>query len=196
MLLLLCRHIGLLFGKGLDKNLLRHRIRKYSDSPVHTSSESGLKKEKTDACMLHNVYIIKAFQNFRFPGECRNLRFTADPIHSYRLKNHVIRTLDTITEDICQLKCYLEPNCVSYNFKKKAEANGQHKCDLNNATHEHSNNQAKNENYVYRGAEVNIASASKKRGLIKSREVLYKLLKGTAPPEAPIPYPSVCHFEK
>ena len=34
------RHIGLLFGKRLGTNLLRHRIRKYSDSPVHTLSES------------------------------------------------------------------------------------------------------------------------------------------------------------
>ena len=33
LLLLLCRHIGLL---RLDTNLLRHRIRKYPDSPVHT----------------------------------------------------------------------------------------------------------------------------------------------------------------
>ena len=40
LLLLLCRHIGLLFGRRLDTNLLRHRIRKYLDSPVHTLSDS------------------------------------------------------------------------------------------------------------------------------------------------------------
>ena len=40
LLLLLCRHIGLLFCKRLDTNLLRHRIRKYPDSPVHTLSDS------------------------------------------------------------------------------------------------------------------------------------------------------------
>ena len=36
LLLLLCRHISLLIGKRLDTNLLRRRIRKYPDSPVHT----------------------------------------------------------------------------------------------------------------------------------------------------------------
>ena len=36
----LCRHIGLLFVKKLDTILLRHRIRKYPDSPVHTLSDS------------------------------------------------------------------------------------------------------------------------------------------------------------
>ena len=68
----------------------------------------------------------------------------------------MIRTLDVINEGTCQLQCYMEPNCVSYNFKKKAEDNGQHKCDLNNATYDHGNKHAKNKNYVYRGAEVNI----------------------------------------
>ena len=40
LLLLLCRHIRFLFGRRLDTNLLRHRIRKYPDSPVHTLSDS------------------------------------------------------------------------------------------------------------------------------------------------------------
>ena len=39
-MLLLYRHIGLLFGKRLDMNLLRHRIGKYPDSPDHTLSDS------------------------------------------------------------------------------------------------------------------------------------------------------------
>ena len=40
LFLLLCRHIGLLFGKRLDTNLLRHWIKKYPDSTVHTLSDS------------------------------------------------------------------------------------------------------------------------------------------------------------
>ena len=103
---------------------------------------------------------MKTCQKFRFSGHCRNLRFTNDPIHGQRLENHVIRTIDVINEDICQLKCYLEPNCVSYNFKTEAIAGGKHKCDLNNATYEHdskhSGDLAKNKTYVYREAEVNI----------------------------------------
>ena len=72
----------------------------------------------------------------------------------------MIRTIGVINEDICQLKCYQEPNCVSYNFKKIADRDGKHRCDLNNVTYEHHNKHsgdlAKNENYVHRGAEVNI----------------------------------------
>ena len=77
----------------------------------------------------------------------------------------MIRTIDVNNEDICQLQCYLEPNCVSDNFNKKEEENGQHQCDLNNATYEHDNEHSgdlsKNENYVHRGAEVNIKSVTK-----------------------------------
>ena len=100
------------------------------------------------------------YQTSLSSGQCRNLRFINDPIHGYRLMNHVIRTTDVSNEDICQMQCYLEPNCVSYNFNKKEEENGKHKCDLNKATYEHDNEHSssltKNESYVYRGAEVNI----------------------------------------
>ena len=34
-------------------------------------------------------------------------------------------------------QCYLEPNCVSYNFCEIKHSSGKHKCDLNNATIEH-----------------------------------------------------------
>ena len=54
------------------------------------------------------------------------------------------------------MQCLQEPNCVSYNFKK----NGENKCDLNSATYEqnneHSGDLARNENYVYREAEVSM----------------------------------------
>ena len=101
-----------------------------------------------------------ACQNLPSSGQCRELRFTSAPIHGCRLKNHVIRTIRVSNEDICEWQCYLEPNCVSYNFRNEKEANGEHKCDLNNATYEHDNEHAgdlvRNITYVYRGAEVNI----------------------------------------
>ena len=73
----------------------------------------------------------------------------------------MVRTIDVINEDLCSTQCYLEPNCVSYNFKKEKETNGQHKCDLNNDTFEHNNEHAgdlvETDTYVYRGAQVGIS---------------------------------------
>ena len=96
-------------------------------------------------------------------GQCRNLRFTSSPIHGYRLENHTIRTTDVMNEHLCEMQCFLEPNCVSYNFHKTKQESGKHKCDLNNATFHHENpgDLKKNKNYLYRGAEVSI----KLRGL-------------------------------
>ena len=100
------------------------------------------------------------FKCWHVSGKCRKLRFTIGPIHGHRLENHVIRTIDAINEDICKVKCLLEPNCVSYNFKTEANTAGKHKRDLSNASYEHDNEHsgdlAKKENYVYRGAEVDI----------------------------------------
>lgn len=59
-----------------------------------------------------------------------------------------------INEDLCRLLCYSESNCISYNFKTENET-GQHKCELNNATHEvHEEDLEENPDYVYRGATV------------------------------------------
>ena len=100
------------------------------------------------------------FKCWHVSGRCRKLRFTIGPIHGHRLENHVIRTIDAINEDICKVKCLLEPNCVSYNFKTEANTAGKHKRDLSNASYEHDNEHsgdlAKMKGYLYRGAEVDI----------------------------------------
>ena len=44
------------------------------------------------------------------------------------LRNHVIKSLQEIDVDNCELQCYLEPNCVSYNHSPSL-------CELNNMTH-------------------------------------------------------------
>ncbi|CAH3138252.1 unnamed protein product, partial [Pocillopora meandrina] len=86
-------------------------------------------------------------------GYCRNLKFTSFPKPGYKLENHTVRTIEVFDEDLCMAQCYLEPNCVSYNFHRITQLSGTHKCDLNNATIEHDKDLVKNESYIYRGAE-------------------------------------------
>ena len=53
------------------------------------------------------------------------------------------------------LLCFLEPNCVSCNFKILRSENGEHKCELNNSTHEgHESELEENTDYAYHGAQV------------------------------------------
>ncbi|CAH3134859.1 unnamed protein product [Pocillopora meandrina] len=49
------------------------------------------------------------------------------------LTNHVIRRDQLPDKDICELRCYLEPNCVSYNYGPLSD--GTFTCELNDRTY-------------------------------------------------------------
>ena len=67
-----------------------------------------------------------------------------------RLRNHVIRRVVAVDEDICDIRCFWEPNCVSFNFQKSMS-----KCELNNSTFEEQQDKLEtNYDYIYRGAIV------------------------------------------
>ena len=102
------------------------------------------------------------------------MKFTSFPKPGYRLENHTVRTIEVFDEDLCRLQCYLEPNCVSYNFHKLRQASGTHKCDLNNATIEHDGELVKNESYIYRGAEVRMTFISQEYETLYSLRPFYK----------------------
>ena len=75
-----------------------------------------------------------------------------------RLLNHTIKIIDVLDMDLCELMCYQEPNCVSFNFRKNPE-NGEvkHRCELNNSTHlEHDSEFNDDPSYFYRGAKVRV----------------------------------------
>ena len=65
-------------------------------------------------------------------------------------------------QELCGSLCFKEPNCASYNFKTSPSPNGEHRCELNNATHEgHENELEEDPNYLYLGAKVRINESSK-----------------------------------
>ena len=80
---------------------------------------------------------------------CRQLEFD----HTFdgkRFKYHVIRTVDVAGERSCRTLCYMEPNCVSYNFNKVTR-----KCELNNSTlKEGKEKMETNPDYIYCEARV------------------------------------------
>lgn len=57
--------------------------------------------------------------------------------------------------DFCELQCYLEPSCLSFNFMKSAK-----KCQLNNSTFERQKNKLeKNLDFMYSGAKRTLCSS-------------------------------------
>ena len=66
------------------------------------------------------------------------------------LQNHSIRTIvPSVSENFCRVQCYLENECVSYNY-------GQETCQLNNSTAaEHPLDLKAKSHFIYRGIQVN-----------------------------------------
>ena len=98
--------------------------------------------------------------SFTLSENCRQLEFK--PSHTFdgkRLKDHVIRTVDVMDGDFCEMVCYLEPSCVSYNLEKTPSAlNGNFKCELNNSTFEGQKEKLeKDRKFIYRGAKASVA---------------------------------------
>ena len=67
------------------------------------------------------------FENCSFTDGCRQLTFTPE-ISGRALRRHVIRTLEAASCEWCQIQCFLERRCVSYNC-------GNNTCDLNSSDH-------------------------------------------------------------
>ena len=83
------------------------------------------------------------------------------------LLNHIIEEKRVKNLDDCELMCYLNDNCVSFNFKKDPENNEPvHICEPNNATHlKYDNDLTTDANFYYRGSKVSYRSVFRNRRL-------------------------------
>lgn len=75
-----------------------------------------------------------------------------------RLTKHRIKAIKVLDKDFCELHCYQENDCVSFNFKKYPERGEvTHICELNNSTHlDHDGEFTDDTSYLYKGAKVNV----------------------------------------
>ena len=64
---------------------------------------------------------------------CRTLEF-AQPLQDHALTGHVFKKISMETEEKCQLNCYLENDCVSYNYGFSLISN-KHICELSESDH-------------------------------------------------------------
>ncbi|XP_078374907.1 uncharacterized protein LOC144658357 [Oculina patagonica] len=64
--------------------------------------------------------------------DCRTIHFQPETKDKF-LNNHVIRSMKVQSQITCELRCYHEPNCVSYNYGPVDS--DMPSCDLNNRTH-------------------------------------------------------------
>nr|XP_058965735.1 uncharacterized protein LOC131792383 [Pocillopora verrucosa] len=103
---------------------------------------------------------------------CRYLEFKpTKAFDGQRLINHVIQ-IDVVKDKVlCKIRCFMEPDCVSYNLEKQPSGdNGAYKCELNDATHEGNEDDLVGEyDYFYHGSESNcIANPCKNNATCQS----------------------------
>ena len=64
----------------------------------------------------------------------------------------MIRSMVALDAKTCEIYCFGEPDCASFNFKKSSMSP---QCELNNATVEEQDDKLEeNDDYIYQGAEV------------------------------------------
>ncbi|KAL9964973.1 hypothetical protein ACROYT_G028691 [Oculina patagonica] len=81
---------------------------------------------------------------------CRTIQFRPQT-KDKALENHVITSMQVRNQNVCELRCYQEPNCVSYNYGPTASSETA-SCDLNNRTHLQvsSSDFVSKDDYIYR----------------------------------------------
>ena len=91
-----------------------------------------------------------------FSGDCREMGFPESYFFARkRLIKHIISTVQVGNMDTCELRCYQEHDCVSFNLGINASPEGTFSCELNNATHlEQDGDFEDAKDFVYRGGEV------------------------------------------
>ena len=87
--------------------------------------------------------------------ECRAILFNSVTKDKYLL-NHIIKTVPVRSEESCELICYEDPDCVSYNYGPILSEIPL--CELSNSTHLQvtSTNFVSRNGYSYRGIKVSL----------------------------------------
>ncbi|XP_068741488.1 uncharacterized protein [Montipora capricornis] len=79
-------------------------------------------------------------------GACRTLQFIP-AILGKALKNHVIKNITLDESDICRIKCYLDEDCLSFNF-------GHSVCQLSDSDYkQHPEDLKESDGFIYVGTE-------------------------------------------
>ena len=86
--------------------------------------------------------------------DCRTLLFD-HPMVGRSLLNHTIMSHVTHSRDDCDLKCYLEDDCMSINFGPGTD--GKYYCELSDSDHIlHPEDLQNREGFIYRPVEVRL----------------------------------------
>ena len=56
-------------------------------------------------------------------------------VHNFFLKSHVFRRLEIELPSACEVNCFMDADCVSYNLRQPQDLDGRYLCELSDSTH-------------------------------------------------------------
>ena len=85
--------------------------------------------------------------------ECRQLKYS-QPLQDRALTNHEIIKINTTREDICKIRCFIEPNCLSFNVGP-LDDNHQYLCEISDSDEAlHPRDLVPRRGFTYQGTQV------------------------------------------
>lgn len=121
------------------------------------------------SCFYHYLLSFCIF-GFDLSDDCRLLQFKPQTKNK-TLQNHVIREFKVADQSKCELSCYHEPNCVSYNYGPEGGISSTKSCELSDRSHLQVSSEdfVSKENFTYREVSVRNTTVS----LNKQRQQSY-----------------------
>lgn len=102
---------------------------------------------------------------------CRKLEFNQQ-LQGRALIGHVFKSIFVEDEENCKLNCYLENECVSYNFASSLVSN-KHLCELSDSDHrEHPQDLQEENDFVYGASKVRNTLAKLRALIIKDTKCI------------------------
>jgi len=88
-----------------------------------------------------------------FTDDCRILRFKSS-MEGHSLQGHVLKTFTVQKKSTCEIRCFAEHSCMSYNIGPTHE-DGSYVCELSNSDHKmHPEALGHRNGFTYRATEV------------------------------------------
>lgn len=98
-------------------------------------------------------YSSNSFHFLAAEEECRLLLYFK-PMKDRTLLNHVMIRIDIPREDVCSIRCFLEPNCLSYNVGPLEQSN-RYLCEISDSTDvRHPGDLVQRLGFTYQGIKV------------------------------------------
>ena len=118
------------------------------------TNKSSKRTPNDHACCRVNYFVV-----FPSKDSCRILKFIQHEQNT-ALEHHVIHTSPVDDDDQCQLQCYLQEKCLSYNLGTQGPGS-QLVCELSDSDHyQHPGHLVFKEGFWYQPALVNVLNVN------------------------------------